>query len=466
MTDARIEADAPARAQAPATRWRPYQIYIVALLLLVTVCNYLDRIILGVLQEPIKRELSLSDAQLGLLSGPAFAIFYSVAGIPIARLAERVNRARLLAFVVAFWSAMTAFCGMSVSYVQLLLSRVGVGMGEGGCIPISHSLLAENFSMRQRGVVMSVVSTAPSLATILAPIIGGLVAQQHGWRVAFLAVGLPGVLLAVLVWLTLREPRTQGQAEKAEVEERPKRSFVSDLKWLIANPAFVWVFVGGAFIGLAYNATTVFTVSFMIRSHGLTLAQAGGVLGLSGMVGLIGTFIGGFAADRFADERGRSYVLVPAVGAVLTCIFYVLAFTQSSWAIGMPFLLASSVAYNLKNGPMYAAVQNIVPNTMRATGAAVFMFGATVLGAMVGPVLAGGISDVVSSQRFPAALGRFAAMCPGGHAAKGAAAEIGAACASASAAGLRTALVTVSLGFALAGLFLVLASRALKRRAT
>jgi MFS family permease len=189
------------------------------------------------------------------------------------------------------------------------------------------------------------------------------------------------------------------------------------------------------------------------------------VLGLSGMVGLVGTFIGGLAADRFADDRGRSYVLVPAVGGVLTCLFYVLAFTQSNWAIGMPLLLASSVAYNLKNGPMYAAVQNIVPGTMRATGAAVFMFGATVVGSMIGPLLAGGISDAVAGRRFPAALGRFEAMCPGGHAPKGASAAIGDACAAASAAGLQTALVTVSFGFVLAAVFLVLASRNLKSRA-
>jgi len=459
-----IGAGAETDTRGPAVLWRPYQIYIVVLLLLVTVCNYLDRIILGVLQEPIKRELGLSDSQLGLLSGPAFALFYSVAGIPIARLAERVNRANLLAFVVAFWSAMTALCGLSQGFVQLLLARVGVGMGEGGCIPINHSLLADNFSMRQRGVVMSIVSAAPSLATILAPIVGGLVAQQFGWRVAFLTVGLPGLLLALLVWATLKEPRAQNKAAAVKVE-RPKSSFASDFKWLLANRAFVWVFVGGAFIGLAYNATTVFTISFMIRTHGLTLAQAGGVLGLSGMVGLAGTFIGGLAADRFADDRGRSYVLVPAIGAVLTCLFYVLAFTQANWVIGMPLLLASSVAYNLKNGPMYAAVQNIVPGTMRATGAAVFMFGATVVGGMVGPLLAGGISDAVAGQRFPEALGRFAAMCPGGQAIKGAAAEIGGACAAASAAGLQTALVTVSFGFVVAAAFLLLASRNLKTRA-
>lgn len=464
MSEAQVETSAESGLRSTGTRWKPYQIYVVLLLLLVTVCNYLDRIILGVLQEPIKRELALTDWQLGLLSGPAFALFYSVAGIPIARLAERINRAGLLAFVVAFWSAMTAFCGLSQGFIQLLLARVGVGMGEGGCIPISHSLLADNFSMRQRGVVMSVVSTAPSLATIMAPIVGGLVAQHYGWRVAFLTVGLPGMLLAVLVWLTLKEPRAQSQAAIVK-SDRPKGSFISDFKWLLANRAFVWVFIGGAFIGLAYNGATVFTVSFMIRSHGLTLAQAGGVLGLSGMVGLIGTFIGGLAADRFADDRGRSYVLVPAIGGALTCLFYVLAFTQSNWAIGMPLLLAASVAYNLKNGPMYAAVQNIVPGTMRATGAAVFMFGATVVGSMIGPLLAGGISDTVAGRRFPAALGRFEAMCPGGHPPKGASAAIGDACAAASAAGLQTALVTVSFGFVLAAVFLVLASRSLKSRA-
>lgn len=446
-------------------RLRPYQIYIVALLLLITICNYLDRIVLNVLQEPIKRELGLSDWQLGLLSGPAFALFYSVAGIPVARLAERANRARLMAAVVAVWSTMTALCGFATGFVQLLLCRVGVGMGEGGCLPVSHSLLADNFSMRQRGMVMSVVSTAPSFATILAPIIGGLVAQQWGWRAAFLVVGLPGLVLALITWLTLRDPRDDATAEaKAEIAARPRSTFAADLGWLLRNPAFVLVVIGGAFIGLAYNGVTVFTVSFMMRSHGLTLAQAGGVVGLSGMLGLAGTFIGGFAADRLADARGRSYVLVPAVGGVLTCLFYVLAFTQQNWTIGLPFLLAAAVAYNLKNGPMYAAVQNIVPGTMRATGAAVFMFGATVVGSMGGPLLAGGVSDSVAARAFPVALGQFHTACPGGRAPKGAAEALAGACAQASASGLQTALVVVSFGFVVAALFLVLASRSLKAR--
>lgn len=443
--------------------WRPYHVYIVGLLLLITICNYLDRIVLNVLQEPIKRELRLSDWQLGLLSGPAFALFYSVAGIPVARLAERTNRARLMAAVVAVWSAMTALCGMAQSFVQLLLFRVGVGMGEGGCLPVSHSLLADNFSMRQRGMVMSIVSTAPSFATILAPIVGGLIAQQWGWRAAFVVVGLPGLLLALLAWLTLREPRERiGLDAPATVQARSKSTFLADLGVLLRNPVFVLLVAGGACIGLAYNGVTVFTVSFMMRTHGLTLAEAGGVVGLSGALGLAGTFLGGIAADRWADARGRSYLLVPAVGGVLTCVFYGLAFAQHNWTFGLPLLLAAAVAYNLKNGPMYAAVQNVVPGTMRATGAAVFMFGATVIGGMTGPLLAGGVSDGVASRAFPAALGVFHVACPGGRAAKGAAVQVAEACTQASAAGLQTALVFVSLGFLLAAAFLVVAARRLK----
>lgn len=464
-TEAGVERASSAREAKIV--WRPYHVYIVGLLLLITVCNYLDRIVLNVLQEPIKRELRLSDWQLGLLSGPAFALFYSVAGIPVARLAERTNRARLMAGVVAVWSAMTALCGTAQGFVQLLLFRVGVGMGEGGCLPVSHSLLADNFSMRQRGMVMSIVSTAPSFATILAPIVGGLVAQQWGWRAAFLVVGLPGLVIALLAWLTLREPRDRVEQDvPVSVSAKSKSTFAADLGLLMRNPAFVMLVVGGAFIGLAYNGVTVFTVSFMMRTHGLTLAEAGGVVGLGGMLGLAGTFLGGVAADRLADARGRSYVLVPAVGGVLTCLFYGLAFAQHNRAIGLPLLLAASVAYNLKNGPMYAAVQNIVPGTMRATGAAVFMFGATVVGGMTGPLLAGGVSDSVASRAYPATLGVFHVACPGGRAAKGAATQVVEACAQASAAGLQTALVVVSLGFLLAAVFLVLAARWLKASET
>ncbi|MCR5879815.1 MFS transporter [Phenylobacterium sp. J367] len=459
MAEAQV-AQARGGAERPAKlQWSKYQIYLVGLLLLVTVSNYLDRIVIGVLQEPIKVDLGLSDKQLGLLSGPAFALFYSVAGIPVARLAERANRARVLAVAIAVWSIMTAACGLARNYVVLLLCRVGVGMGGGGCIPVSHSLLADNFSMRQRGVVMSIVSAAPSIATILAPIIGGLVAEHYGWRTAFIVVGLPGLLLAVLVWFTVREPRTE-----RTVAERPKSNFWADLKQLFSNPTFAFLFIGGAFIGVAYSGLTAFTVSFLMRSHDMALSQAGGVLGLSGLFGLAGTFIGGFVADRYAGKRGLSYLITPAVGGVLTWACYMAAFQLPSWPMAMAALLAAAVAYNLKNGPIYASVQNVAPDHMRATASAIFMFGATVLGSTTGPLVAGIVSDSAASRMFPAALGAFEAACPGGRAPKGAGEPLASACASASAGGLETALLVVACGFLVATVFLVLSALALRKQ--
>lgn len=446
---------------APTERraWSPYQIYVVALLLGVTVCNYLDRIVLGVLQEPIKHELHLSDAQLGLLTGPAFALFYSLSGIPAARLAERFNRATLLAAAITVWSAMTALCGIANNFVQLLLYRIGVGAGEGGCIPISHSILSDYFTPRQRGFVMSIVSMAPPFASILAPIVGGVVAEGWGWRTAFLVLGLPGIILALLVKFTLKEPRA---AKTAEVKARPKGNFIADFKWLLGNKAFVYIFVGGAFVGVANAGIAGFTISFLLRTHELTLSQAGGIVGMTGAAGLIGAMAGGVLADWFSGERGRSYVLVPALGSGLAAIFFALAFWAPDLRIAVPLLLAAAVAYNMKNGPLYAAIQNIVPSTMRATGAAIFMVGATVVGSTVGPLLTGLISDAIARQRFPEALGSFSATCPGGRAPEGASEAITAACAQSSAVGLQSALILMSVVFVISMGFLAMASRTIR----
>ncbi len=446
-------------AVEPRKIWRPYHIYVVALLLLVTVCNYLDRIVLGVLQEPIKHELRLADWQLGLLNGPAFALLYSVAGIPVARLADRVNRATLLSIAVGAWSALTALCAATVGFGQLLLLRMGVGMAEGGCVPVSHSILSDYFTPRQRGTVMSFVSAAPSLATIFAPIIGGLVAEAWGWRAAFLVVALPGVFLALLVKFTLKEPRAAVAAGAAPVK---RNSLATDFKWLLGTPAFVFVFIGGAFIGIGNGGVVAFSVSFLIRNHHLPLSAAGGVVGLTGLTGLIGAFLGGVLADRFAGARGRSYALIPAIGSVLAFLAYGAAFTVNSWTLALPLLLGASVAYNLKNGPLYAAVQNIVPASMRATGAAVFMVAATVIGSMVGPLLTGILSDRFAAAAFATGLGTFAQSCPGGRAIADAPAAIANACAQASALGLKHALMTNAFAFIIAAVFLGFAAKTIR----
>jgi predicted MFS family arabinose efflux permease len=447
----------PAAAEPPAKAlaggWRPYQYYALFLLVLVSVSNYLDRNIVALLQEPIKADLKLSDWQLGLISGPAFALFYSFAGLPVARIAERANRPALLAVCITVWSTMTALCGMAGNFVQMVLLRAGVGIGEGGCNPIAHSIVAETFTVRQRGSAMAVLSAAAPIGGIVAPLLGGFAAHLWGWRVAFLVVGLPGLILALLVLLTLKEPRkTRGTAVHTQ-------SFATDFRWLISNPAFVLVFVAGAFNGIGIQGIGIFTTSFMIREHGLDLAAAGTVVSMFGVMGLLGTFVGGYLADRFADSRGRSYVLVPALGAGLSFLFFIFAYQQSYWPLALALLLLGNVATDLKNGPNFAAVQNIVPSRMRATAAAMFFLAATVVGTTIGAAAVGGLSDLAAARAFGTDVATFNAACPGGRAVAGATAEAASACLSAAAGGLKTSLTVLPFVFLVAMTCFYLASR-------
>lgn len=444
---------AGAAAPEPSTRWRPYQIWLLTVLVLVSICNTMDRGIVSLLQEAIKNDLRLSDAQLGMISGPAFALFYSIAGLPVARLAERANRPNMLAIAVAFWSTMTMLCGLATSFIQLALLRAGVGIGEGGANPISHSLVGDQFSARQRGVAMSILSAATPISGIVIPLTAGLIAHYYGWRTAFMVAAIPGLILAVVLKLTVREPRIDAKLTRA-----PTR-FGVDFGWLIRNRAFVFVFLAAAFNGIGIQGTGIFSTSFLIRNHGLDLAQAGTVMGVFGVVGLTGTVIGGYCADRFSDANGRSYVLVPAVGALLSFVFYMIGFRLTAFVPALVALTLANFATDLKNGPNFAAVQNIVPSRMRATAAAMFFLAATVVGVAIGAGLVGAMSDIAATRHF---VGDYAALCPGGRAATGAAATLKAACTSASAMGLRTALGILPVTFLFAATFFWLASRTIR----
>lgn len=451
MTDTKAEV-----ASAGRTWWSGKQIYLLVVLVLVSVSNYMDRQIVPLLQEAIKTDLRLSDTQLGMLTGFAFALFYSVGGIPIARLAERMNRVKLLTTILTIWSMMTGLCGLAPNYATLALCRLGVGMAEGGSIPISHSLIAEKFNRRQRGLAMAIFSTGAPLAGILIPILGGWVAHLWGWRVAFLTVCLPGLVLAVLVWATLHDDRS---ARELSEQERPA-SFRADLRWLIRCPPFVCLFLAAAFTGMANNGMTIFLVSFLTRSHGLNLVEAGSVFGMNGIMGLIGTFVGGYLADRYAGPAGRSYPYVCAAGMVMACIFYFGALTIASLPIVFVMIALANVGTDLKNGPAFATVQNIVPTRMRATAAAVYMLAATLIGTGFGPLIVGRFSDVFAQGRFTA--GDFQAMCPGGRAIEGASALLNQACHGAAAEGLRHAMMVSTSLYLGAILFFYLAGRFLQ----
>jgi len=418
-------------------RWTRRQILVLSLLLLATIFNYVDRQILPLLQELVKADMALSDSQLGLITGPAFAIFYAISGLPIARLAERFNRVTLMGGVVALWSGMTALCGAAMNVPMLMAARFGVGLGEGGCVPVSHSLMSDTFSARQRGFAMSILSTAQPIAGVMTPLAAGYIAYNYGWRAAFIVIGSLGLVLAATIVLSLRDPRAKSTPNAVP---RPlPESFRKDFVWLFRNRAYVWLFVAGAFMGIGNVGIGTFLASVVIRAHSLTLAEASSFLALNGLMGLIGTFIGGYLADRFAGDRGQSYPLVCSAGALLAGIIYLIAFVQGNWIAAASFLLAAGIATDLKNGPNFAAIQNLAPSRMRATAAAVYMLAATLIGSGVGPPLAGVLSDYFANVAYG---GGFAEQCT----ATGLSAQLEK-CKAASAEGLVSALKSVAFAY-------------------
>jgi predicted MFS family arabinose efflux permease len=337
---------------------------------------------------------------------------------------------------------MTAMTGMANSLAVLVLCRFGVGAGEGGGVPTSHSLLSDYFPRNQRGMAMAVLSMGAPIAGILMPLVGGYVAHVWGWRVAFFTLGGGGVVLAAIIYLVLRDPRTVSAMPQSEPQP-----FIRDLRWLFANPAYAWLFVAGALMGIGQGGFGVFLPSFLMRVHGLDLVESGGILAIGGIVGVVGTFAGGYLADRFGSGRGQSYPLVCALSAILTAIGYLGALYSSAWIAVFAFLVLAMCTSDMKTGPNYAAVQNLVPVRMRATAAAVFMIAATLIGSSIGPLLAGVVSDLVADTEFPARFGEFLTACPGGRAPDGAAAALVEACRSAGSTGLETGLKVIGVAY-------------------
>lgn len=432
----------PDRPATPHARqgwrlWTPTQIYILLLLMLLNMSNYLDRGIIAILQEPIKQDLQLADWQLGMISGPAFAILYSVAGVPIARIADRSNRITLLTIALSIWSGLTALCGAATGFVYLVLARIGVGAAEGACTPTSHSLIADVFPPRQRGLALSILTTSIPVAQLFAPLIGGVIAMQYGWRVAFVVVGLPGLLLAALLWLTVKEPRHAAPAQAPRVS-----TFWGDIRTLFAKRSFRWLFLASVFMGMSITSTNAFTASYFLRQYNLSLTQVGAVMAAGlGVAGLAGTFLGGWLADRFAGVYGRSYPWTCTAAAGLASVFFLIVFSLDDWRIAVPFLLLANISTDMKNGPNTAIAQNIAPPGMRSITSAVMMMGAIGVGTTFGPLMIGAISDLAAARLFPEMLGSFHALCPGGKAAKGSAEALVQACSAASAGGLRSALM-------------------------
>lgn len=401
-------------------------------LLVVATWNFLDRAAVGILQEPIKREFALSDFQLGLLGGPAFALLYVLMGIPFARLAERVNRVRLIAMVFALWSLMTALCGAATSFLFLLLARAGVSVGEAGCSPSAHSLISDHFSPERRPWALAVFASGVSLGSLIAALAGGAIAQHLGWRATFYALGASGLVLALAFVLLVPEaPRT------TRVEDTP--SFSQALRFLAGKPVVWHIALGIMVAAMMGFSMTQYMTSYYIRSHHMTIGEATlRVALISGVAGATGTYLGGWFGNRVAKHDLSSAALVAAWGFILAAPMFAVGFLIPNAGVATAVLMLGTAAQLSYFGPAFAILHATAEPRMRATAIALVLLVTNLLGYGLGPPIVGASSDALAqflSTGSPAAQ----RLC-------GAAEWLQAACATPTAGGLQWTLSLLALG--------------------
>lgn len=442
----RLSTDPEGEGTARTVFSRGYQRGALAILVCAYMLSYLDRQVLTILAEPIKRDLDLADWQLGIVSGLAFAIFYTGLGIPISRLAERRNRPRIISLSMLSWSAFTILCGRAEGFLTLAAARIGVGIGEAGCTPAAHSLISDLVPRERRASALATYSLGIPIGSFLGLGLGGLIADAYGWRTAFLIAGAPGILMAIVAWLFLKEPRARlSEAASAVTQAAP--SFSATLKDLAHKRAF-WLMAFGTaactFVGYGQSA---FISAFFLRAHGAeleTLAQGYGInaAGLVGIIlgvlqgggGLLGTIAGGWLADYAQRRDVRLYGIIPAVACVIVCPLYCAAFLVGSPLLGLACNGIGITILSVWYASVFTTAQCVVEPHSRATASAFLFLTYSIVGLGFGPLSVGLLSDLLA-RAF----------------------DLG------SVEGLRWSLVTSSFGLLIAAPLYGLASRYMKR---
>ncbi|TWB50657.1 spinster family MFS transporter [Nitrospirillum viridazoti] len=379
----------------------PYRRYALTLLFVTYALNYLDRQIVTILAEPIKRDLGISDTQLGLLTGLAFGLVYCGFGLPIARLADRFNRVWIIGASLATWSVCTVLCGRAASFGTLVAARMGVGIGEAGCAPVGMALISDYTPKEKRASALAFFAMGTPVGSLLGLALGGVIADAHGWRTAFLVTGLPGIALAVVAWLTLKEPRA---TMVREVEARAGIAAVFTYLWTKRTFWLMTFGAGGkAFIGYGQAP---FVAAFFLRVHGGEIAQIGGHFGLksvgvvgiglgvlAGVFGALSNWLGGWVADRYAARDLRAYGVVPAVAALVPIPFFIAAMLVPSFVVSLMLLVPGYLLGGLWFGPVLSSIQGLVPRDMRATAGSVALFILNMIGIGFGSLVVGKLSD-------------------------------------------------------------------------
>lgn len=362
------------------------------LLLLVNVLNFIDRQLPFILAEAIRRDLQLSDTELGLMGGATFAVFYAFVSLPMANLADRGSARWTLAGCIAVWSAMTALGGLAQNFTQIALSRMGVAIGEAGCTPCSHSLIAKSVPVQRRALAIGIFAAGTPVGIMIGMVLGGWLADVGSWRNAFILVGLPGLILAALVAMI-------GPGAPQQTKERPTTSMTSSARTLFRSRSYAYLVAALTSFGIAGYAGFAFGASYFIRIHHLTHTEAGFLFGLlTGGTGVLGALTGGLV-ETWLGKRDRRYALfvVAALFAVAAPLS-VLAWLAGSPAMAVALLVIPAIANIFHVGPCYAMVQALAPSSCRAAATAIPLFGQALIGASTGPLLVGAISDALRAD--------------------------------------------------------------------
>jgi len=363
-------------------------------LAIVYMFNFVDRQILSILLPAIRDEFQVGDTVLGLLAGTAFALFYVVLGVPIARLADRMNRRNLVAVAVGIWSGMTALSGFAANIWQLGLARIGVGIGEAGCSPPAHSMIADLYPPARRSTAMGFYTLGISAGIMLAYLAGGWVAQNIGWRAAFFIVGVPGLLLALIVRFTVAEPHRGESEQRRDSGSSPRLGVVA--QFLLARRSFLFMAVGAGLSAFVGYGVINFMPSFVVRSFGMEIAVLGFWLGMIyGIAGGFGFFMGGYVADRIGRSGHRRAMSFIALAMFVTVFFNAAVFLSSSVLWCLALLIIPTVTSNVYLAPVLSQTQSLVSLRMRAVASSLVLLIINVIGLAMGPPIISLVSDVL-----------------------------------------------------------------------
>ncbi len=393
----RAPATLPERPAALA-----YRAYVLAVLVIVYAFNFIDRQIVGILAIPIKADLKLSDTQLAMMGGVAFALFYTLLGIPIARLADRWSRIRIMSIALAFWSLMTALCGVTTSFGQLFFARLGVGVGEAGGVAPAYSLICDYFPPKMRARALSIYSFGIPIGSAIGIVAGAYLARFSSWRLAFIVVGVAGIALTPLLAFGVREPPRGGfdaQASAAGGSKAQGPSLREVCLTLGRKRSFWGLSLGASFSSMMGYGLFFWMPSLLHRSLGLGLVDAALAFGSLLMTGgIAGIWLGGAAADRFGRFKRSRYALYPAIAFIATVPFYVAGVLSTSVWMFLALTLVPTALGLAWLGPVLAAVQQLVPANMRATASALFLFINNLIGIGLGGLLLGMLSDALRAR--------------------------------------------------------------------